>query len=553
MKRILLIGLLSFIAIWLLIALGLPRSNSGAFNHAWTIQYSEAQSWTNPFPRYLPGLWAGFGGHDFFFYAPLPFWFVAVFIDPICLGCAATTEFALGSSVLLVASGFTMFAFLRSFFDTRPAAFGAVVYVVLPYHLLIDWFLRQASGEFVAYAFIPLVALGIERIRNGEGGTLALALGIAGMALSHLPTTLLAAHVFGLLVLALGARADGDRVDKLSLLARFAWSGLLGLALASFYWLPAVALLETVSPEVLFEPYFEAWRWLYLGNAETPNAHFALTVAIAFLACAPFLLGASVLVRGRLLVWIFVPATVAIFLNIALSELIWRNWIIAKVQFPWRLMTFVDFATSISAAVLLASMTSKFGRFALSVALIASVVPAAYLVKQVNLSYALPQAQYHDWLGAIEYLSPEMTESLRQELDKAKLGHFDQNAVAEKIADTSAEFAQAHPEGKILEIGNRSLTAVAPLGAPVLPLPVQHWFLWSAETSTGTVLETRPNPVFGTLDILAPPGGFDQEPVLVTLRYHSSEMVGAVVSFFAMLVLLATALRFWQSNRSRSH
>ncbi|MDM7932646.1 hypothetical protein [Tabrizicola sp.] len=551
MKTIVLTGIVSCCTILLLVAVGLPPSNSGSFNHAWTIQYSEALSWTEPFPRNLPGLWAGFGGHDFFFYAPLPFWFVAVFVDPLCPRCGSTTEFAVGSSILLVASGFAMFAFLRRFFDSRPAAFGATFYVLMPYHLLLDWFLRQAAGEFAAYAFIPLVALGIDQIRKGERGTAALTLGVAGTALSHLPTTLLAAHVFGLLVLVLVARADGGWIGKLRLLAGFAWPAMLGLALASFYWLPAVVLLDTVSPHVLFDPYFEAWRWLYAYGAETPNEHFALTVSIAFLACAPLVLGSSLFARGPLLVWILVPTTLALFLNTAPSEPIWRNWIISKAQFPWRMMIFVDFAAGISAAVLLNSAASRVGRFVLSAALIAAVLPTAYLTKQVKLSMdqALPETQYHDGFAAIEYLSPEMNEALRRRLDLPELDHFDQGAVARSIADMATEFARTHPEVNILRTGTRSLTAVGPRDAKVMPLPVQYWSLWTASNSSGTALETRPNPVFGTLDIIAPAGGFDREPVHVSLRYRPSEVIGAVVSVLAMLVLLATSIR----ARRRKH
>jgi hypothetical protein len=534
----------------LLVAFGLPTGQSVLFNYSWTTQYSLALSWTNPLPRYLPELWAGFGGYDFFFYAPLPFWFIAAVVDPLCPGCQSSTELVLGASVFLVASGVSMFAFLRAFFAPGPAAFGAIIFVVLPYHLLVNWVLRQAVGEFAAYAFIPLVALGIERVRRGARGGWLLAIGVAGTALSHLPTTLLAAHVFGLLVLVLAAFERGGFVARLRLLARFAWFAVLGLALASFYWLPAVMLLDTVSPEVLFGPYYEAWRWLFLGASSLPDAGFALVLVAVFLACLPILLGSILSARGPLLAWILVPVVLAVVLNTVPSEPIWQNWIIAKVQFPWRLMVFVDLATGSAAAVLAAGAVRWMGWCVLLVALTTAVVPAVIVAATLGdrMQGSTAERELQDGVAAMEYFSPEMTAALRRRLDRPGVDLLDQTLLAATGADMAAEFAETYPPANIQKRRSRSLTVVPPMGAAVLSLPIQYWFLWSAETATGTALDVRPNPTFGTLDIAAPIGGFNQEPVIVSLRYHPSELAGAGAFLLAMFALFAGGLG---SRRSR--
>lgn len=529
-------------------ALGLPPGHSAAFNYGWSAQYSATVTWTDPLPRYLPGLWSGLGGHDFFFYAPLPFWFIAVLVAPLCPGCSPATEFVLGSSVLLVASGVAMFAFLRRFFALPAAAFGALVYVILPYHLLMDWFVRQAAGEFTAYAFLPLIALGMERICRQAGGGWILALGVAGTALSHLPTTLLAAHVFGALAVVLAVLQPGGTGAGLRLLARLAWFGGLGLALAAVYWLPALLLLDTVAADTLFDPYFQPWRWLYFAAEPPPNTQTALQILICFLACLPLLLGALRSARGALLAWILVPAALAVLLNTAPSAPIWREWIIAKVQFPWRMMVFVDFATAIAAAVLVSRAVDRIGKRIVQVAVLAALAPA--LVMALDVRYRLPGAppdqQLDDDFAAIEYLGPELARTLRLRLDQPRLRHFDQFEVVDEVARLTAEL---HGTQTVPDLGARrarSFVLQPAPGASALALPVQYWALWQAQAG-GVPLQARPNPTFGTLDILAPAGGFGAGPVAVTLPLQPSERAGAALSLLALLLLVATSL--WRRRR----
>lgn len=538
-------SLLSIFAIILLVGFGLPPGHSAAFNYTWTVQYSEALSWSDPFPRYLPGLWDGLGGHDFFFYAPLPFWFVAVFVAPLCPGCAPSTEFVLGSAIMLVASGFSMFVFLRAFFGIRPAAFGAAVYVVLPYHLLIDWFDRQSAGEFTSYAFLPLIALGMERMRRREGGGAIMAIGIAGLTLSHLPMALLAAHVFAVVAFVFVVQERGGPADRIMLLVRFTWFAVLGLAIASFYWLPAVMLLEAVSPASLFDPFFQPWQWLHGNAVPKSQVAFSHRILISFLACLPLLLAAARYAHGPTLAWIWVATLFAVVMNTAVSEPVWRTLIISQVQFPWRLMAFVDFAASIAAAVIAARAHESRVRQALVVSLIAVVAAVSVLGRSTTFTQpdTTPELRYPDQYGAMEYFSPEMTGALQRWLNDPDIDYFDQRAVVGAIAGISDELRNAPQSVVALERRPRLLTVQPSPGASVASLPIQYWFLWKAETASGIPLEVRANPTFGTLDVLAPANGFSDELVTVSLPFHSSEVAGGAASLLALLALIASLLR----------
>lgn len=544
-KNLFVAVVLAILATAAFVAFGIPHGQSVVFNLTWSTQYADALSPINPLPRFLPGLWSGLGGYDFFFYAPLPFWFVAAVIDPLCPYCAPSTEFVLGSALLLLASGLSMYAFLRAFFAQGPATFGACVYMVLPYHLMFDWFIRQAAAEFTAYAFLPLVGLGIERLRRHEPGGWLLSAGVAGLLLSHLPTALLSAHVFGLLVLVFVTMQPGGPRARLGLFARFVWFAGLGLALASFYWLPAVALLDTVSPGPLFDPYFEPWRWLYMGAEPPPNAKLSVVVLIAFAACAPLLLGALYSARGPLLVWILVPAILVLFMNTAASAPIWREWILAKVQFPWRMLTLLDLSTAIAAAALAAQAATNRGGVILKCAALAALLPTVYMGGMSSMQFRAASAEdlHTSDAGAPEYLSPEMTGILLQRTGRPALYHRDHAFIIGEIAQIAEEFSQTTPTAEVVARSGREITVLPEPAVAVASLPVQFWFMWTAETTAGAPLEVRPNPTFGTLDIVAPEGGFDGNPVTVSLPFHVSEWAGGGLTVFALLGVVLTSRR----------
>ena len=551
MKRNFILGVivLSGVAVAILVSLGLPPGHSAVVNYPWATQYIAASSWSDPGVRYLPGLWAGLGGHDFFFYAPLPFWPIATVVAPLCPGCSSETAFVLGAALFLVGSGLTMFAFLRSFLEQAPAAVGALVYVLLPYHLLLDWFERQAVGEFTAYAFLPLVALGMERLRRGTGGGAVMAIGVAGTALSHLPTALLAGHAVALLCLVFVVRQTGGTRARLILLARLLGFGSLGLCLAAFYWLPAVMLLDTVSPEVLYAPYFEAWRWLYGLEFNQPNPDFSRLVFVSFLACLPILVASLWFARGQLLVWVLVPSAFAILMNTALAEPIWRDWIIARVQFPWRMMSLVDFSAAVAAGVL----ATQASRWVAALTAAVALVPVALVATEV--SYRLPAGtdaaeRYIDWGGAHEYFSPELTEAVHNRLRGEDIGQFQLARVQVEIAEMARELQTEVDLAPVLERTSRSLLVRGGLDDESLALPVQFWALWRAETADGTALELRALPGFGTLEVIAPDGGFDGEPLRVFLPPHWSERLGFYLTVLALLILSTAVLRPLSRGRS---
>ena len=114
---ILRIGLLTAFAaasIFFFVTVGISDGHSASYNFPWAVQYLDTFNLSSFLPRHLPGLWNGLGGYDFFFYAPIPFWFVAAFVEtlvffhsndlPCSIPVLANSRWLAGSESLTVSS-----------------------------------------------------------------------------------------------------------------------------------------------------------------------------------------------------------------------------------------------------------------------------------------------------------------------------------------------------------------------------------------------------------------------------------------------------------------
>ncbi|WP_171122179.1 MULTISPECIES: hypothetical protein [unclassified Ruegeria] len=526
----------------IMIFVGVPQGHSEIYNFAWFTQYSQQFDQGNWLPRHLPEMWAGLGGHDFFFYAPLPFWPISVATSAICSECALVTQIAVGMVFILILSSLTFFVFARCFFGKWPSAVGAVAYSLLPYHLLGDWFIRQAVGEFTAFLFIPVVALGVEKLRRNEGFGWVLALGVAGTSLSHLPTAVLAVPVFGTIVLLISFSRAATVTSTRKFLTNVIFWSALGLLLSCFYWLPSIVLLDSVSSAILFKPYFSPENWLLGWGRETPSGQDTKYVVFVFFFYLPLVLASHAITRGVLRTWTFAPIILVLALNTSLAELFWQIELFSKVQFPWRLLVFSDLAVALSISAIAAhfSQNTKAHLGAL-IAMVALNLVLLLAIKNKNSQNSIgldAEAELVSWNGAREYLSPELRSALESRLEVNSLELIDFDVLVQEISVFAKEVQDV--ENGPLEIvsSSRHLRVKPRQNDYRVVLPIQYWSLWRAETENGIALEIESNPEFGTLDILAAENGFDDGEIFVYLPLHISEKIGSFVSAISCILLL---------------
>lgn len=378
------LALLAF-ALMLPVILGPLRLNDSHWiNYSWSEQFTAAIARGDLWPRWLPQSHGGLGAPDFYFYGPVSFWLAAPFG---LIGLAPWPSLLCTATLALWLSGLAMARYCDGW--THHPALAGVLYMALPYHLL-DFALRGALAEFVAYVTLPLIALGVRERRIG-----VIAFAYALLILTHLPTALLAS----LFLLPVLTTLHGG-LDRATI-GRIAIGLLLGLMLAAPYLLPALALQRFVSIEALSAaPALQASRWTILSSDARLRDGLLLIGLIAAAAALP----AATLIRRDRLGWFVL---LVLGLALGLIPAVWRLPLLARVQFPWRMLVLADFGS----ALLLARSAWPGERLLLlatpALALSLTILTLPTSSKGSAMPLAVLEAQHPD---VIEYLPAGTTE-----------------------------------------------------------------------------------------------------------------------------------------------
>jgi hypothetical protein len=201
---------LSWLSIWLFVAVIAlqfiipfiyPIAGHDAPAHLnWIGQFVELFNKDNLYPRWMPDSFFGFGSPAFYFYPPLFYW-LAGCISIIYPTGPIYIYHVLGFIITAVSIG-SCYVFLKSTFADKEGAWvGALLYGIAPYRFL-DLYIRNAIGEHLAFVFLPILFLSIEkaiRIKKRDRNTIAVsillsAFGWAGLLLTNIPTTIVVAY-----------------------------------------------------------------------------------------------------------------------------------------------------------------------------------------------------------------------------------------------------------------------------------------------------------------------------------------------------------------------
>lgn len=134
-------------------------------------------------------------------------------------------------------SGLFMYILTHDLLKNRLAAsLSAILYLWSPYHFLTI-FVGASMGIVYVFAFLPLLLLGIHRIKeNKKIGIPITALGFAGIILSHLMHLFFLSPVIFIFVLWEFANTQ-DRTDFIK---KTVFGLILGVLISTFYLMPAV-------------------------------------------------------------------------------------------------------------------------------------------------------------------------------------------------------------------------------------------------------------------------------------------------------------------------
>lgn len=544
--------------------LGTPYGHSFIHNLPWYDAFQDAFWRGDLYPRFLPELWYGFGGYDFYYYGPLPFWIIAILGEISCPNCSTNQVFSIGGAWLILLSGATFYWAARRVFTQPVAIAGALVYMLLPYHYAFDWYVRQAVGELSAYIFIPILILSAHRLMTERTGGRLFAVAFAALVLSHLPSALIAIHVFGVFAVTMAWKQDiavteaGKRVARLAL-----WGGI-GLCLSGLYWVPALAHLNDVSPGRLYNAYADPVNWLLFdGRAEPNTASMAVVKSIVLSVVSMSLAGWYILRkqtgrnRDAVMIWLTVPAAFSLFMVSVLSLPIWQYWILSSIQFPWRTLYLADISLAIASMIILRHLLGQDGHLRTRFSIGVSAISVATLALSITLavSQAWPRAAeslerngHFEPLGAIEYFHPNFIDGVTAKLPADTLSTLSDDDIKARIF---AGIQQRYDEvTRALETRNQSY-ALAPAGqdrlalslilpeADTIILPLTGWAHWRATDSRGQSYAMRVDGDSGLMSIELPAGEHD---ILLRIGDTAAQKMGSLLSLFALLLLLSACV-----------
>ncbi|MFV0244801.1 MAG: hypothetical protein ACK5IB_07270 [Qingshengfaniella sp.] len=546
-----LLGVVIVLGVAIFTLIGTPLGHSYGFNMAWLVAFDAAASWASPYPRHLPALWDGLGGLDFFFYGPLPFQIAAGPVAALCPGCSPQTLFGLTGGLIWAGSALSFRLFAGRLLPRPAASAAALVWALMPYHLGIDWVVRQAAGEFAAYLFLPLVGHGMLVALQENRTGWSLPLGMAGLTLCHLPTVLLAGHVLGLGML-VWALTHPHRA--LPVLGRITAMATAGVAAAAIYWLPALILLGDVSPEGLHTPDLSPTAWYLIGPGILPDTLYRLALWSCQMAALAAAGGAVLISRGemrrQLILWALGPAALVVLLNTSLAAPLWENWIIGQVQFPFRLTVFSDWAAALAAGVLIATLlartppavrTRRLALAGLAALAFSGLIVAAQLPGRV-IKGIQAKGDPVAMIGAPEYLPPAVFGPLRARLTAGNKPIWEMPRLVRQLAAAAPEAGFLQPAQTAPRAWH---TPPSDHGGP-LRIALPYWPHLTAETESGHPVSLTADPDTGLSVIALSPDASSPGPVLIRLPWHWSEWLGALLSGLGMLGMLASGLRGWR-------
>lgn len=313
------------------------------------------------YSRWAPDLAYGFGYPIFNYYAPLTYYLAEIIhLAGLDLQYAFLATFI----IAFVVGAVSMYLWVRDLFGDIAGLVAAAVFVLSPY-LMIDALQRGALAEHVALSLLPLNLFVFRRMiwKGGWLNALASTLAFACLLLTHNITALVFSPLLLIYIVLLSwhkikytkKKLDATSDTKLHLVLLPLWFLLLGVALAAFYWIPALFEREQVQIIQAYGP--SAFN--YESNFQSIVASFALPftwdpnlinrgtpIALSLLSV---LLGAIGSVgtfryygwgeqRFHVVFGLF-GLLFSLFMTVSISQILWDTIpLLAFVQFPWRFL-----------------------------------------------------------------------------------------------------------------------------------------------------------------------------------------------------------------------
>lgn len=530
--------------------------------------------------RWMPDAAYGLGYPFFSYYAALPYYLAGLFV---LLGLDILAALKLVQTLGFVASALAMYGWMHGMTRNRWAAWLAgVAYTVAPFHLVNVYVRGDSLSEFYAFVFYPLILWSLERLSARLQGCKAASLQVAEVALAYaglLLTHNLSAAIFSpfillyLLILAWRGKNRPRPIDHWSLVIGH-YSLVIGILLAAWYWLPALAELGYVQLGPSTQDYFhysnhfrtlnlvqKGWLFSYSTTAgHKVNSPFAMGLVQAAFAV---LGGLALIVRGlrhRLETrWWFIllGLLISTAMITPLSKPLWDHLpLLPVVQFPWRFLSVQALFTAAATAALVPGQSARDTQYATRRPLWVALPVAVLLIASVLLSLhptrlpITPADVTTERLQLYELFTQNIGTTIRHEWLPTTVNPrpFTSDALIEPGAPPRAiPLDGASLEASLVERKpTRQEWQVSGEGGRIA-FPLLYWPGWGARVD-GEPVEVWPVEGSGYLALEVGPG---EHTVLLQLGHTPVRAIAETISLVALAGLLGIVVIGVREQRGR--
>ncbi|MGC8886137.1 MAG: 6-pyruvoyl-tetrahydropterin synthase-related protein [Verrucomicrobiia bacterium] len=330
--------------------------HDSCYHSVWYINFVQQFFKGELYPRWLMDMNYGLGSPAFFYYPPIPYYFTSIFYPFVKNDPAGWHQLGLGSTLSLLISGIGFWFWIKNYVSSIASLISALFYVIAPYHLADDLYIRGAYAELWAFCWLPFIFYGIDIIsNNNKYGIILVAVSYGLLVTTHLPTTLLFS-AFPLLYSLIKSKYVHKYKYSLYTFISMLW----GISLASIYIIPALTMQKYVDikeltnhPNLSYENNF-IFNGLYFGEDKFRSdlfLHIIITAGIGILSIIITLIQKDRSISLLMPMLWYINLCITIYIMTPFSKILW-DYIpkLKYVQFPWRATSIL----TITASVLLA-------------------------------------------------------------------------------------------------------------------------------------------------------------------------------------------------------
>ncbi len=482
------------------------------------------------YPRWAALAHWGYGEARFLFYPPAS-WALGAALGAILPWKVVPGVYCW---IALVLAGLSMYRLARQWLPEPDALFAAALYAVNPYHLVIVYW-RSAFAELLAAALLPLLLLGVLRLReSGPRPVLWLGVILGASWIANAPAAVMIHYsVTGL------AAATAWLERSWRPIWRAALAVILGAGLASFYLVPTIYETRWVNIDEVLAPGLrpqDNFLFTIISDAEHNRFNFLVsTVAaaeIGVLALATWFSRSWRSRPGNQWLLLSCWGGAAALIMVSITNPLWQH--LPKLRFmqlPWRWLLCLN----VVLAILLTIATRRWTSRVLAVAVLLTVVVVA--------GYRI-QLPWWDTAADIEEMSDAVSDGTGYEgTDEYVPAGADPYELNKDLPQIMASYHETK-RTEVLQWGPVDKHLVVRTdGVELLTLRLLNYPAWEA-TVNGKRVATQTTDVTGRMALILTPGTND-------IRIHFGRTRDRTIGGFVSLLSLGILLGAWITAKGR--